>query len=93
MMKRTTRIARYGRWLVILALLMQMTGSVAARMLETATDPPFAGDDTFPVGPTAVSDPTDVSVLVDRAYGPLADNAGHLRADLIGTSVATDTAV
>ncbi len=93
MMKRTTRIARYGRWLVILALLMQMTGSVAARMLEAATDPPFAGDDTFPVGPTAVSDPTDVSVLVDRAYGPLADNAGHLRADLIGTSVATDTAV
>ncbi len=56
-----------------------------------AADLPFAGDDTFQVGPLMVSDPTTVIVVVDRAYGPLGDDAGHLRADLIGKSVATDT--
>lgn len=86
-------IGRCGRWLVALIFALQMTVSVAAMVPEAATaDIPFAGDDTFEVGPTAVSDPTDVSVVVDRAYGPLADDAGHLRSDLIGKSVAPDTA-
>ena len=83
---------RYGRWLVALIFVMRMTVSVVARVPEPVADIPFAGDDTFQIGPTVVSDPTDLSVMVDRAYGPLADDAGHLRADLIGESVATDTA-
>lgn len=84
-------MTRYGRWLVTLFFVMQITVSVSARLPETVTDAPFAGDDTFQVGPTVVSDPTDISVIVDRAYGPLADDAGHLRADLIGESVSADT--
>ncbi len=83
-------IVRYGRWLVVLAFVMQMTVSGAARVLETVVDTPLAGDDTFQIGPTAVSDPTTISVTVDRAYGPLADDVGHLRADLIGKSVTSD---
>lgn len=58
-----------------------------------AADLPFAGDDTFQVGPVAVAEPTTVFVSVDRAYGPLADDSGHLRADLIGKSVAPETAL
>ncbi len=86
-------MARYGRWLVACMFVMQMTVSVAARVPEPVADTPVAGDDTFQIGPTMVSDPTDVSVMVDRAYGPLADDAGHLRADLIGESVATESAL
>ena len=91
-MHRHQPIARCGRWLVALVFALQMTVFVSARVPEVATDLPFAGDDTFQVGPTAVGDPTDVSVVVDRAYGPLADDMGHLRSDLIGKSVAPDTA-
>ncbi|MHB8645607.1 MAG: esterase/lipase family protein [Thermomicrobiales bacterium] len=91
-MRIPTTIARYGRPLVTLVFVMQMTvfGLVASPV--TAADLPFAGDDTFQIGPTTVSDPTTVSITVDRAYGPLADDAGHVQADLIGKSVATDTA-
>lgn len=92
-MRATDLIARYGRWLVALVFVLQIAAPVAARVPERVADIPLAGDDTFQVGPTTVSDPTAVSVPVDRAYGPLADDAGHLRADLIGTSVATDTAL
>lgn len=90
-MNTSTLIARCGRWLVALVFVMQMSVSVSARVPEVAADLPLAGDDTFQVGPTAVSDPADVSVVVDRAYGPLADDVGHLRNDLIGKSVAPDT--
>ncbi len=86
-------IARYGRWLAALVFVLQLTVPGAAKVPETVTDTPFAGDDTFQIGPTTVSDPTTVSVVVDRAYGPLADDAGHLRADLIGISVAFDSAL
>ena len=92
-MTKTGVIARYGRWLVVLVFVVQMivAGSGAAMApSESAADTPLAGDDTFQIGPTAVGDPTTVSLTVDRAYGPLADDAGHLRADLIGTSVAAD---
>jgi pimeloyl-ACP methyl ester carboxylesterase len=40
------------------------------------------------VGPVSVTDGTSITVAVDRAYGPLADDAGHLRTRLIGGSVA-----
>ena len=99
MRKDTWMIAR-GRWVVTLTFVLQMmmAGSfappVGARYLDVgAATLPFAGDDTFPVGATTINDPTTVSVAVDRAYGPLADDAGHLRADLIGKSVAADTAL
>jgi pimeloyl-ACP methyl ester carboxylesterase len=89
----TVLMARCGRWLVALVFALQMTVSVAARVPEVTADPPFAGDDTFQVGPTTVSDQTAVSVVVDRAYCPLADGSGHLRSDLIGKSVAPDTSL
>lgn len=85
--------ARYGRWLVALIFVVRGTviGPVASPV--AAADLPFAGDDTFQVGSVAVADPTTLSVSVDRAYGPLADDAGHLRADLIGKSVAPEIAL
>jgi pimeloyl-ACP methyl ester carboxylesterase len=92
-MKEINRAARYGRWLIALVFVMQVgiLGIVASPV--AAADLPFAGDDTFQIGPVSVSDPTTVSVSVDRAYGPLADDAGHLSADLIGTSVSPDTSL
>ena len=91
-MRKIPSIMRYGLLLAALGLLLQIGVSGAVVTPEAAADIPFAGDDTFQVGATAVSDPTTVSVAIDRAYGPLADDAGHLRADLIGKSVAMDTA-
>lgn len=89
-MGQSSRGARYRRWLVALVFVVQTTlfGAIASPARAAAL--PFAGDDTFQVGPLVVGDATAVSVVVDRAYGPLADNAGHLRADLIGKSVAPD---
>jgi pimeloyl-ACP methyl ester carboxylesterase len=90
-MRVINRAARYGRWFIALVFVMQASvfGPIAPPV--SAADLPFAGDDTFQIGPVAVSDPTTVSVVVDRAYGPLADDAGHLAATLIGTSVSPDT--
>ncbi|MGI8854351.1 MAG: hypothetical protein ACR2JW_01245 [Thermomicrobiales bacterium] len=89
-MRAISRAARYGRSFIALIFVMQMGifGIVASPV--SAADLPFAGDDTFQIGPVAVSDPTTLSVSVDRAYGPLADDAGHLSADLLGKSVSPD---
>ncbi|GEM_PF-6276010 len=92
-MSTQTTIARYGRWLVALGFVLRITMSGPVALPVAAADLPFAGDDTFQLGPTIVGDPTTVSIAVDRAYGPLADDAGHLHADLIGKSVVADTAL
>jgi pimeloyl-ACP methyl ester carboxylesterase len=90
-MNNINRTARYGRWLIALVFVLQagIFGLVTSPV--AATDLPFAGDDTFQIGPLTVSDPTAVVVVVDRAYGPLADDVGHLSTDLIGKSVSSDT--
>lgn len=90
-MRESSRGARYGRWLVALIFVAQMSLFGAVAPPAAAADLPFAGDDTFQIGPVTADDATTVSVIVDRAYGPLADDAGHLRADLIGKSVVPDT--
>ena len=90
-MEQINRAARYGRWLIALRFRDAGGRFWHRRAPVAAADLPFAGDDTFQIGPVTVSDPTTLSVAVDRAYGPLADDAGHLRADLIGKSVAPDT--
>jgi pimeloyl-ACP methyl ester carboxylesterase len=92
-MSAINRTAQYGRWLIALLFVMQVSVSGIVTLPVSAADLPFAGDDTFQIGPVTVSDPTTVSVIVDRAYGPLADDAGHLRADLIGKSVSPDTSL
>lgn len=91
-MSERHQCARYGRWLVALVFVMQamVFGAVPAPVV--AADLPIAGDDTFQIGPVTVNDPT-IAVPVDRAYGPLADDGGHLQADLIGKSVAVVSAV
>lgn len=91
-MTQTETIRTRGRIFIALVLMMQVAIFNAAGAPVAAADLPFAGDDTFQAGPTTVTDPTTVFIAVDRAYGPLADDAGHLLTDLIGKSVAADTA-
>jgi pimeloyl-ACP methyl ester carboxylesterase len=86
-------IVRCGRWLVALVFVVQAAAFGAVGSSTAAAGLPFAGDDTFQIGPVTVADPTTVSVSIDRAYGPLADDTGHLRADLIGKSVASEAAL
>lgn len=57
----------------------------------TAAALPFAGDDAFLAGPVAVADSSAavvVVVVIDRAYGALADDAGHLTPSLMGATVS-----
>lgn len=84
-----TRYPRCGRWLTIAALVLALCASFPAAP-ATAAPLPFAGDDTFQIGPLAVADGATATVIVDRAYGPIADDAGHLLPGLIGASVAAN---
>lgn len=83
------RNARRFEWALVALALVALLSLVGAFAVPVgAADLPLAGDDTFQIGPVTVTDGTPIPVTVDRAYGPLADDAGHLRADLIGGSVA-----
>lgn len=82
------RIPVHGRALAALLLVVQLSLVGMHVAPVTAADVPIAGDDTFQIGPVTVTDGAPITVTVDRAYGSLADDAGHLRAELIGGSVA-----
>jgi hypothetical protein len=76
-----------GRFCIALLLLLEL-GATGVATPVGAADIPAAGDDTFQIGPVTITDGTPIAVAIDRAYGPLADDAGHLRPALIGGSVA-----
>ncbi len=77
-----------------LALLFMFTSIGTAPLPTQAADAPpldalpFAGDDTFQVRPLDVRGGGNATLAIDRAYGPLADAAGHLAPRLIGGTVA-----
>jgi hypothetical protein len=75
------------RALLSVLFLMQLGLAAAPAASVAAAGLPQAGDDTFQIGPETVADGTPVGLTVDRAYGPLADDAGHLTPSLIGSSV------
>lgn len=80
------RVRAFIALLLVLHLVAVRTAAPTA-----AADLPLAGDDTFQIGPVTLNDPTTLTIGIDRAYGPLADDAGHLRAGLIGGSVAAQS--
>lgn len=93
MIARTTRVTRAFGMRALLALLFVSLLPVAPSPPVRAADAPalpFAGDDTFQIGPLVIADGGTVTLRIDRAYGPLADAAGHLALRLIGGPVAAN---
>ncbi len=78
-------------WLALVLIVVLVCTSFAngaTPMRVTAAALPFAGDDAFLAGPVAVADGASTVVMIDRAYGPLADDAGHLAPSLMGATVS-----
>ncbi len=71
--------------LVTVLLCTPFTGGAPRAIAATL---PFAGDDAFLAGAVAVADGTTTTVVIDRAYGELADEAGHLASSLPGATVS-----
>lgn len=74
---------------LVVLLLATCTNNVRANPVRAA-DMPLAGDDAFQTGPLTLKDEggAEANVVIDRAYGPLADTAGHLVTSLLGASVS-----
>lgn len=74
---------------LVVVLLAICTNNVRTHPVRAA-DMPLAGDDAFQTGPLTLTDEggVEVNVVIDRAYGPLADTVGHLVTSLLGASVS-----